>query len=116
MSATAPKSALPTTGLADVPSGRRVTLEPLLRDLVTDGLVTKEDAERILSDRRIARGEQHPLVILDEQKLKDPRNPKKLLHLEALTEWLAGKVGMPYLHIDPFKIDFGAVTKVMSTA
>jgi general secretion pathway protein E len=33
-----------------------------------------------------------------------------------LTEWLAGKVGMPYLHIDPFKIDFAAVTKVMSNA
>jgi general secretion pathway protein E len=42
--------------------------------------------------------------------------PRKLLHLEALTEWLAGKVGLPYLHIDPFKIDFASVTKVMSNA
>ena len=38
------------------------------------------------------------------------------MNLDTLTEWLAGKVGLPYLHIDPFKIDFAAVTKVMSNA
>ncbi len=109
-------SASASAGLAGIPAGRRVTLDPILRDLVADGLVSKEDAERLLADRRINRGEHHPLVVLDEQKLKDPRSPRKLLHLEALTEWMAGKVGMPYQHIDPFKIDFGAVTKLMSTA
>jgi general secretion pathway protein E len=103
-------------GLAGIPAGRRITLDPLIRDLAADGLISKEDAERLLADRRINRGDHHPLVALDEQKLKDPRNPRKLLHLEMLTEWMAGKVGMPYLHIDPFKIDFGAVTKLMSTA
>ena len=51
-----------------------------------------------------------------EQKWKDPRHPRRVLNLETLTEWLAGKVGLPYLHIDPFKIDFAAVTKVMSNA
>ena len=102
--------------LAAIQPGRRITLEPVLRDLVSDGLVSTEDAERLLADRRLNHGEQHPLVILDAQKLKDPRNPRKLLHLEQLSEWMAGKVGMPYLHIDPFKIDFAAVTKLMSTA
>jgi general secretion pathway protein E len=33
-----------------------------------------------------------------------------------LTEWLANKVGMAYLHIDPLKIDFSGVADVMSTA
>jgi len=102
--------------VAAIPPGRRITLEPVLRDLVSDGLVSTEDAERLLADRRLNHGEQHPLVILDAQKLKGPRNPRKLLHLEQLSEWMAGKVGMPYLHIDPFKIDFAAVTKLMSTA
>ena len=55
-------------------------------------------------------------MIVADQKWKDPRNPSKLLHLEMLAEWLAGKVGLPYLHVDPFKIDFAAVTKLMSTA
>jgi general secretion pathway protein E len=109
-------SASPATGLAGVLPGRRLTLEPILKDLVADQLISKEDAERLAADRRINRGEHHPLVVIDEQKLKDPRSPRKVLHLEALTEWMAGKVGMPYYHIDPFKVDFAAVTKLMSTA
>ncbi len=36
--------------------------------------------------------------------------------LEWLVEWLAGKLGIPYLHIDPLKIDLGAVTATMSNA
>ena len=99
-----------------VKTGRRLTLDGLLADLVTDRLIGKEDAERLLGDRRINRSENHPLVIIAEQKFKDPRSPRKTLHVEALTEWLAAKVGLPYVHIDPFKIDFAAVTKLMSTA
>ena len=94
----------------------KLTLEGVLADLVADKLVAKEDADRLIADRRHSRSEQHPLVVISEQKFKDPRSPKKTLHLEMLTEWLAGKVGLPYLHVDPFKIDFAAVTKLMSTA
>ena len=96
--------------------GQKLTLEGVLADLVADKLVAKEDADRLANDRRHNRSDQHPLVVISEQKLKDPRNPKKTLHLEMLTEWLATKVGLPYLHVDPFKIDFAAVTKLMSTA
>ena len=104
----APAAAGPKTG--------HLTLDRVLADLVTDKLVAKEDADKLLHERRHNRSEQHPLVVISEQKYKDPRHPKKLLTLDALAEWLAGKVGMPYLHIDPFKIDFAAVTKLMSTA
>ena len=38
------------------------------------------------------------------------------LSLEMLTEWLAKRVGMDYLHIDPLKIDFTGVTEIMSSA
>src|SRR5690242_7853664 len=93
-----------------------VRLQDLLNELVADGLVSSEAAGKLASDRRQARGDVHPLVAIGDQKWKDPRNPRKGLHLEALTEWLAGKAGLPYLHIDPFKIDFAAVTKVMSSA
>jgi len=98
------------------PGGQKLTLEGVLADLVADKLVSKEDADRLANERRYNRSDQHPLVVLSEQKLKDPRNPKKTLHLEMLTEWLAAKAGLPYLHLDPFKIDFAAVTKLMSTA
>ncbi|MGH8768094.1 MAG: GspE/PulE family protein [Burkholderiales bacterium] len=96
---------------------KRLSLEQLLAQLLADKLVTQDMADKLLALRRNFRGgDVHPLVILADQKWKDPRNPKKLLNLEVLTEWLAEKVGLPYLHIDPFKIDFAAVTKVMSNA
>jgi len=97
-------------------SDRRLDLPQVLGDLVADKLVSQEAADQLLKDRRISRADVHPLVVIADQKWKDPRQPKKLLHLEALTQWLAEKVGLPYLHIDPFKIDFAAVTKVMSNA
>jgi len=55
-------------------------------------------------------------VIVADQKWKDLRPGRKLLGLDSLTEWFAGKVGLPYLKIDPFKVDFAAVTQVMSNA
>ena len=97
-------------------SDRRLDLQQVLADLVADQMVSQEAADQLRKDRRISRADTHPLVVVADQKWKDPRQPKKLLHLEALTQWLAEKVGLPYLHIDPFKIDFATVTKVMSNA
>jgi general secretion pathway protein E len=95
---------------------RKLDLKQVLDDLVADRLVSREEADKLVANRRFSRTEMHPLVVIADQKWKDPRQPRRLLHLELLTEWLAGKVGLPYLHIDPFKIDFAAVTKVMSNA
>ncbi|HYC46766.1 MAG TPA: GspE/PulE family protein [Burkholderiales bacterium] len=95
---------------------RPLTLPQVLADLVADALVPKETADKLASERRSSRLDIHPLVVIADQKWKDPRNPRRLLHLEALTQWLAEKAGLPYLHVDPFKIDFAAVTKVMSNA
>ena len=97
-------------------SERRLTLDSVVNDLAAEGLVERSVAEKLLRDRRLARGDVHPLVVVAEQQWRDPHNPKKTLSLETLTEWLAAKVGMPYVHIDPFKIDFTMVTKVMSNA
>jgi general secretion pathway protein E len=108
--------ATPTVKAALPQADRRLELSQLLADLVTDGLVPKDAADQLASNRRFARGDTHPLVVIADQKWKDPREPKKLLHLEALTQWLADKVELPYFHVDPFKIDFAAVTKTMSSA
>ena len=106
-----------TTAPAPVAQGDRpVTLQRVLADLIADGLVPKDVADKLASDRRASRADTHPLVVVADQKWKDPRAPRKVLHLEALTQWFAEKVGLPYLHVDPFKIDFAAVTKVMSNA
>src|SRR5688572_21849984 len=101
---------------AERSTDRKLELAVVLADLAADGLVPKEEADKLARDRSFARTDVHPLVVVADQKWKDPRQPKKTLGLEVLTQWLAEKSGLPYLHIDPFKIDFAAVTKVMSSA
>ena len=98
------------------PADRPLTLTEVLDDLVAAGLVDAEAAATLARNRQFASQHTHPLAVIADQKWKDPRDPKKLLHLEALTVWLAETSGLPYLHIDPFKIDFAAVTRVMSNA
>jgi general secretion pathway protein E len=91
----------------------RLTLAELLEWLVEDRLVEAGAAASLRKERRYYRGVLHPLAIVAEQKWKKAGAP---LTLEALTEWLARRVGLEYLHIDPLKIDFAAVTEVMSSA
>lgn len=55
-------------------------------------------------------------MVLADQKWKSAVPPHKQLHIEALTEWFAGKVGLPYFHVDPLKINFSSVTEIMSSA
>jgi len=95
---------------------RRLTLAEVVNALVADGHVPREECERLVSERRMHRGSVHPLVVLAEQKWKSALPPGKPLTLEFLTEWFAGKVGLPYFHVDPLKINFAAVTEVMSSA
>jgi general secretion pathway protein E len=96
---------------------RRLTLAEVVQALIADGLVPREEAERLIADRRAYRaGAQHPLVVIAEQKWRAAPAPHKLLTLEALTEWYAPKAELPYFHIDPLKINFAAVTELMSSA
>src|SRR5262249_47193209 len=81
---------------------------------VADGIVTPVQAEGLLADRRIRY--EHALEAIAVQKWHNAAAPRKLLSLEALVEWLAGRLDVPYLHIDPLRIDFSAVTSVMSNA
>ena len=92
----------------------RLTIGELLDWLVEDKLVDAQAAEELKKERRYYRGALHPLAIVAEQKWRHPNG--KPLALEALTEWLAKRVGMEYMHIDPLKIDFAGVTEVMSSA
>ncbi|TAK83423.1 MAG: type II/IV secretion system protein [Betaproteobacteria bacterium] len=92
---------------------RRLGLAELLDWLVEDKVIDAGTAAQLRKERRYYRGALHPLAIIAEQKWKKAGAP---LTLDALTEWLAKRVGLEYLHIDPLKIDFAAVTEVMSSA
>src|SRR2546425_3849463 len=91
----------------------RLTLGEILDGLVEDKVIGADAAEQLKKERRYYRGTLHPLAVVADQKWK---KGNALLSLDVLAEWLAKRVGMEYLHIDPLKIDFTAVTEVMSSA
>jgi len=94
--------------------GKRVELDEVLAALIVDKLVTGEAAKTIRMGKGLSRGELHPLILIANAKLPDPREPGRYLTLEALTEWLAHKAGLPYLRIDPTKIDIARVGEVVA--
>ncbi|MFA7318726.1 MAG: GspE/PulE family protein [Sulfuricella sp.] len=95
----------------------KLALDEVLAELVADGLVPQANADKINFPARNQGGVKlHPLVVVASQKWKNPRPPFQSLDLDELTQWLAGKVGLPCQHIDPLKVDVSAVAKVMSHA
>ena len=109
----------PASVTSDTPiaqSEHRLYLKEVLQLLRSDRLITHEEAEALFADRYTHKAGAHPLTIVAERQLKSAQPPHKLLHLEALTEWMAGKLGLEYFHIDPLKINFSAVTEVMTSA
>jgi general secretion pathway protein E len=93
----------------------RLTLPEILGMLVEDGMIKQSDADVLIAERRGQRLSVHPLQIIAGRNLKSLLPPHKALHQAALCEWLAGHAGLEYFHIDPLKIDFSAVTDVMSS-
>ncbi len=96
----------------------RLELDDLLAALVVDGYLLADDAKQVRMGARAGRStvELHPLVLIANAKLANQREPGRPLKLEALTEWLAGHAGLPYLKIDPMKINASSVTQVVSHA
>jgi general secretion pathway protein E len=94
----------------------RLTLAEVLDWMVEDSLVDRATADALKSERRLHGGKIHPLIVIADQKWRSAKPPVCLLNLENLTEWLAGRTGLDYLHIDPLKIDFTGVAEVMSSA
>jgi general secretion pathway protein E len=95
-------------------------LQTVFSWLLADGFVEKStvkphfaQAQGILKN---AVGSMHPLTAVAQCKIVSAKPPHKLLTLDALSEWCAGKVGLPFLRIDPLKIDFTKVADVMSAS
>ena len=95
------------------PPEHRLTLKEVLDDLVADGLIAPAHVGSVLAETRGGRNEVHPLVVIANQQLRHVEPPHWVLSLEWLTEWLAGKAGLPYLRIDPLKLDISAVERLL---
>ncbi|MCW9004387.1 MAG: GspE/PulE family protein [Gammaproteobacteria bacterium] len=96
---------------------RKLDLHELLTWLEQDGIVSSENAHML---RTVAMGKEydskHPLVVIADRNWIDQRDEHKQLTLEYLTVWLAERVKLPYLRIDPLKIEVSKVTGLMSYA
>src|SRR5690349_13900352 len=100
----------PRAPLAD----RRLRLDDILKLMVADGLISQADGTELARSR--TQRFEHPLELIADRKLRSLRPPGKILVLDTLVEWLAGRLGVPYMHVDPLKVDLGAVTATMSNA
>lgn len=81
--------------------------------LAQDGyLDDQQKAEiRLKSKRHIG---EHPIRQIGELGLQSAQDPTKSLNSEAITKWLATKLDIDYLRIDPLKIDVDSIASVMS--
>jgi general secretion pathway protein E len=110
-------AAQPASEVASLGLHRKLDLDTVLAVLRHEGLLNEPDAMKARADGRSARGkmELHPLALIANQKLTNQKDGKPL-SLEVLTQWLAEHAKLPYMKIDPMKIDAGAVTQVISHA
>jgi general secretion pathway protein E len=97
---------------------KHLDLQAIFSWLLADGIVEKANvkaqfahAQGILKN---AVGAMHPLTAVAQCKLVSALAPHRLLTLDVLSEWCAGKVGLPFIRVDPLKIDFTKVADVMS--
>src|SRR5260221_4393394 len=97
-------------------SDRKADVRGLLDGLVGEGRLAAPAASKLLSESRTRTGgNRHPIVVINDARLKSAKPPHVVLNAQTLTEWLATRLKMPHYFIDPLKIDLKAVTQVMSS-
>ena len=99
-------------------AGRKLALAPVLAELVRDGWLDAAQSDQVVREVRISDRHAHPMVAVGQCRLRAAGGPRAgtVLTIEALTQWLADKAGMPYQHVDPLRIDFAKVGDVVSSA
>jgi general secretion pathway protein E len=98
---------------------KALDLQTIFTWLLADGIVDKAtvkaqfaQAQGILKNA-VA---MHPLSAVALCKIVSALPPNQLMTLDTLTEWAAGKCRLPFIRIDPLKIDFTKVADVMSAS
>ncbi len=105
-----PSPTAPSGNAAARPRGR-LDWQQLLGWLRDDALVSTDDAQQVVKRFGAGASSLHALVRLGGAGLQHAGRP---LDTEALTDWLAQRVPLPYLRIDPLRVDVGRVAEVMS--
>ncbi|MGA2549886.1 MAG: GspE/PulE family protein [Burkholderiaceae bacterium] len=100
---------------AQVPSDQRVGIPLVVKWLTDEGMVIEDQIRAIYAAAGHAPSGQHPLITIGELKLKSQRAPHRTLLLDALSELMASKADLPFVRIDPLKIDFARIGDLMSS-
>ena len=106
-------SKVPPAHTAAAPHKGKLEWPLLLGWLREDGWISAEDATRVTARFRAGASSLHALVRLGGAGLVR-KGTGQALDTEVLTEWLAGRCKLPYLRIDPLRVDVGRVADVMS--
>jgi general secretion pathway protein E len=99
---------------SDVPAGP-LDWRSVVQWLSADGVIAPEEAQRTIARCSRAESVQHPLVRLASVAMARASDGKPL-DIEALTEYLARRCALPYLRIDPLRVDVGKVADTMSAS
>lgn len=96
---------------------RRLTLAEVVDGLRSDAMISTEDADQINATLKLReKSGLHPLIVISNQHFDNLKTGKGKLTLEVLTVWFADHIGLPYMRIDPLKIDVPTVTQVVHYA
>ena len=99
------------------PATGKLLLRDILAGLLRDGLIERENCELLasLSDTP-ERRKQNALEVIAKSNWTTREAPHRPINLEFLSQWLAGRIGLPHKRIDPLKVEVSKVTKVISYA
>jgi len=101
---------------AAVPA-HRLDLAEVLQWLQADGLIDKTQYNWLIGSAvEHQRKGTHPLAVIAQMNWSSASQPPFLLAAERLSRWLANRVGLPHLLIDPLKTDFSRLTPYISYA
>ena len=96
---------------------RRLDLEEVLAGLLEEGVILDDEARHVwMASLGRGRTEIHPLIIVANAKLMHAAAPETELTLEYLTQWIAKHAQLPYLRIDPTKVDVATVGSVITAS
>ncbi|MEG2630974.1 MAG: ATPase, T2SS/T4P/T4SS family [Comamonas sp.] len=101
--------------VAERPEAGLLQWRSIVRWLQADGIITAEEAERTIVRCSQAESSLHPLVRLAHVAMEraDGAPP---FDVEALTQYVAQRCDLPYLRIDPLRVDAGRVAETMSAS
>jgi len=97
------------------PTDDSLDLAAVLQALLADYHLHANDTLLIL-EHATAHPAAHPLQQIAACGLQSRRQPGHPLDLDYLCQWLADKVGQPYMRIDPLQLDLNQVSGLISPA